>query len=30
MDLVVKRFDGLTLAELYEILKIRVAVFVVE
>ena len=30
MELVVKRFDGLTLAELYEILKIRVAVFVVE
>ena len=30
MDLVVKRFDKLSLEELYEILRVRVAVFVVE
>ena len=30
MELVIKRFDELTLKELYEILRIRVDVFVVE
>ena len=30
MEIVVKRFDQLTLDELYEIIKIRVGVFVVE
>lgn len=30
MELIVKRFEELTVEELYEILKIRVAVFVVE
>ena len=30
MELVIKRFDELTLQELYEILRLRVNVFVVE
>lgn len=30
MDLIVKRFEDLSVEDLYEILQIRVAVFVVE
>lgn len=30
MDLVIKRFEELSIEELYEILKVRVAIFVVE
>ncbi|HHY90714.1 MAG TPA: GNAT family N-acetyltransferase, partial [Clostridiales bacterium] len=30
MDVVVKRFEELSAEEIYEILKVRVAVFVVE